>query len=178
MDKEVLKRQLVERCQQAPDEALRAVDEAPDGQWIAASEWEVRNIFQKLTGGEIELSRRYFWAKGHGGVFPADVPVGKEELRQLVEAEGTGITQARNSGKVKAAWTSADAKVKNAVTGEVTTRVYDGVDGVPAPTVTQQEKGNRRKNTWFAVNSVRRRAWATPSPCRQRGRAPTSDSRR
>ncbi len=49
MDKEVLKRQLTERCQQALDEALRAVDKAPDGQWIAASEWEVRDIFQKLT---------------------------------------------------------------------------------------------------------------------------------
>jgi hypothetical protein len=49
MDKEVLKRQLTERCQRALDEALRAVDEAPDGQWIAASEWEVRDIFQKLT---------------------------------------------------------------------------------------------------------------------------------
>ena len=49
MDKEVLKRQLTERCQQALDEALKAVDEAPDGQWIAASEWEVRDIFQQLT---------------------------------------------------------------------------------------------------------------------------------
>lgn len=49
MDKEVLKRQLTERCQHALDEALRAVDDAPDGQWIAASEWEVREIFQKLT---------------------------------------------------------------------------------------------------------------------------------
>ncbi len=49
MDKEVLKRQLTERCQQALDSALKAVDEAPDGRWIAASEWEVRDIFQKLT---------------------------------------------------------------------------------------------------------------------------------
>jgi hypothetical protein len=49
MDKEVLKRQLTERCRQALDEALQAVDEAPDGQWIAASEWEVWDIFQKLT---------------------------------------------------------------------------------------------------------------------------------
>ena len=49
MDKEVLKQQLTQRCQQALDEALRAVDQAPDGQWIAASEWEVRDIFQKLT---------------------------------------------------------------------------------------------------------------------------------
>jgi hypothetical protein len=49
MDKEVLKRQLTERFQQSLDSALKAVDEAPDGQWIAASEWEVRDIFQKLT---------------------------------------------------------------------------------------------------------------------------------
>ena len=49
MDKAILKQQLTERCQQALDEALKAVDEAPDGRWIAASEWEVRDIFQKLT---------------------------------------------------------------------------------------------------------------------------------
>ena len=49
MDREVLKRQLTERCQRALDEALTAVDRAPDGQWIAASEWTVRDIFQKLT---------------------------------------------------------------------------------------------------------------------------------
>jgi hypothetical protein len=49
MDKEVLKRRLTERFERARDEAIRAVDEAPDGQWIAASEWEVRDIFQKLT---------------------------------------------------------------------------------------------------------------------------------
>jgi hypothetical protein len=49
MDKEVLKRQLTERFQQSLEAALKAVDQAPDGQWIAASEWEVRDIFQKLT---------------------------------------------------------------------------------------------------------------------------------
>ena len=49
MDKEVLKRQLTERFQQSLESALQAVDKAPDGQWIAASEWEVRDIFQKLT---------------------------------------------------------------------------------------------------------------------------------
>ena len=49
MDKEVLKRQLTERLQQSLDSAIKAVDEAPDGQWIAGSEWEVRDIFQKLT---------------------------------------------------------------------------------------------------------------------------------
>lgn len=49
MDKEVLKRQLTERFQRSLESALQAVDAAPDGQWIAASEWQVRDIFQKLT---------------------------------------------------------------------------------------------------------------------------------
>lgn len=49
MDKEVLKQQLTERCQLALDKALKAVDEAPDGHWIAASEWTVRDIFHQLT---------------------------------------------------------------------------------------------------------------------------------
>lgn len=60
MDNEVLKQQLVERCQRALDEAIGAVDAAPDGHWIAASEWEVRSIFQKLTAdcfGQMVQSR-------------------------------------------------------------------------------------------------------------------------
>ena len=49
MDKEALKRRLTERFQQSLAEALAAVEAAPDGQWIAASEWQVRDVFQKLT---------------------------------------------------------------------------------------------------------------------------------
>jgi len=73
-----------------------------------------------------------------------NVPVCKEKLRQLVEAEAAAITRDRNDGTIKAAWTSADAKVKTD-TGEVT-RVYAGVDGVMAPMVTAAEKEKRRKN--------------------------------
>ena len=49
MDKEVLKRQLTQQFQESLEQALQAVDAAPDGRWIAASEWEVREIFQRLT---------------------------------------------------------------------------------------------------------------------------------
>ena len=49
MDKEVLERQLDQLCQQAMAEARSAVEQAPDGQWIAASEWQVRDVFQRLT---------------------------------------------------------------------------------------------------------------------------------
>lgn len=50
MDRDALKRALQDRFEQSVDEALAAVDQAPDGRWIAASEWEVREIFQKLMG--------------------------------------------------------------------------------------------------------------------------------
>jgi hypothetical protein len=74
-----------------------------------------------------------------------NVPVGKEKLRLLVEDEAAAITQTRNSGKLKAAWTSADAKLDPG-SPDSPTRVYAGVDGVMAPTVTQVEKDKRRKN--------------------------------
>jgi hypothetical protein len=49
MDMEILKERLTERFRQSLDSALEAVNQAPDGHWIDASEWEVREIFQKLT---------------------------------------------------------------------------------------------------------------------------------
>jgi hypothetical protein len=148
-----------------------------------------RGVRVLTADGEIELERRYFWAKGKGGMFPADasvgidqgrvspgareilcrlgmvqdfrqaaddanrignVPVGREKLRQWVEGEAAAITQVRNSGKLQAAWSSADAKL-DGKKKDSPTRVYVGVDGVMAPTVTQLEKDKRREN-----QSVRR----------------------
>jgi hypothetical protein len=48
MDRDAIKRALKERFEQSLDKALDAVEQAPDGRWIAASEWQVRDIFQKL----------------------------------------------------------------------------------------------------------------------------------
>ncbi len=132
------------------------------------------------AGGEVALSRRYFWAKGQGGRYPADrllgveerrispgasevlcrmgivedfagaaedaqrignVPIGRERLRQVVEAEGAQVTQVRQEGVLQASWTQADAKVE--ATGQ--TRVYAGIDGVMAPMVTRVEQDKKRK---------------------------------
>jgi hypothetical protein len=49
MDRDVLERLLKERSERAMADARAAVEEAPDGQWIVASEWQVRQIFQELT---------------------------------------------------------------------------------------------------------------------------------
>ena len=48
MDRESIKRALKEQFDLSLDKALDAVEQAPDGHWIAASEWQVREIFQKL----------------------------------------------------------------------------------------------------------------------------------
>lgn len=49
MDQDDLGRRLDELCRKAVAEARSAVEAAPDGQWVAASEWQVRDVFQRLT---------------------------------------------------------------------------------------------------------------------------------
>lgn len=48
MDRDVLLHQMTERFQELYNEALDALDRAPDGQWIAASERAFHGVFQKL----------------------------------------------------------------------------------------------------------------------------------
>ena len=48
MDKEVLLYQMTERFQELYGQALDALAEAPDGQWIAASEFAFRDAFLEL----------------------------------------------------------------------------------------------------------------------------------
>jgi hypothetical protein len=54
MDRDALKRELTQQFQQSLDRAMDAVEQAPDGAWISASEWQVRELFQKLTAQAYE----------------------------------------------------------------------------------------------------------------------------
>jgi hypothetical protein len=54
MDREALKRELTQQFQQSLDQAMDAVEKAPDGAWISASEWQVREAFQKLMAQAFE----------------------------------------------------------------------------------------------------------------------------
>lgn len=49
MDRNVLKDRMRSKFDAAMEKALQSVEEAPDGQWIAESEWRVREVFQSLT---------------------------------------------------------------------------------------------------------------------------------
>lgn len=48
MDREAIKRELTQQFQHSLEQAIEAVEQAPDGQWIAASEWQIREVFQQL----------------------------------------------------------------------------------------------------------------------------------
>jgi len=54
MDRDTLKRELTEHVQQSLEQAMDAVQRAPDGAWISASEWRVRELFQQLTAQAFE----------------------------------------------------------------------------------------------------------------------------
>jgi hypothetical protein len=69
------------------------------------------------------------------------LPMSKERLRQIVEAEAAAVKALRDAGTLPAAWSAEQAAVRPGGP----TRVYVGVDGVLVRTVTQAEKERRRK---------------------------------
>lgn len=50
MDKDALRRRLREQFERTMEAAIDAVEKAPDGRWIAGSEWQVRHAFLGLMG--------------------------------------------------------------------------------------------------------------------------------
>lgn len=64
----------------------------------------------------------------------------KERLRGIMEGAAKQARSARDSGQLPPAWTAPQAKLDGGQS-----RVYAGIDGVMAPTVTQREKDKRRQ---------------------------------
>ena len=56
MDRDVLMDQMTERFQELYGQALDAVERAPDGQWITASEFVVRDVFAQLMKESYEAA--------------------------------------------------------------------------------------------------------------------------
>jgi hypothetical protein len=74
----------------------------------------------------------------------AQLSVGETLLREVVEAEGKRVLAAKESGTLAPRWQAKDCLVKTPEGKEVS-RVYLGIDGFMAPTITDQEKRNRRQ---------------------------------
>jgi hypothetical protein len=79
MDRDKLKRELTEHFQSSLDQAIEAVEKAPEGQWIAASEWQIREIFQKLMGETFEkVLQARLDAADQAAFSPSKQSVGKQ----------------------------------------------------------------------------------------------------
>ena len=72
----------------------------------------------------------------------AQIRMGHEQVRALVEAEGRAVLAATEAGIVGPDWTAAQCRV----TPGGPTRVFVGADGVLVPMVTKAEKQKRRAN--------------------------------
>jgi hypothetical protein len=56
MDREVLMHEMTERFQALYGKALDALESAPEGRWIADSEWAFRDAFQQLLTESYEAA--------------------------------------------------------------------------------------------------------------------------
>jgi hypothetical protein len=73
----------------------------------------------------------------------AQVVLGEEQFRLLVESEGKAVLKASNEDQLELDWSAAQCKTTTP-DGQETTRMYVSADGVLVPTTTQQEKDKRR----------------------------------
>lgn len=69
----------------------------------------------------------------------AHIEISKEQLRQMIEAEGKSLVGKMRRGELTPSWSAEDCRTEDG-----TTRVYLGCDGVKVPLVTDEEKRKRR----------------------------------
>ena len=89
----------------------------------------------------------------------AQLTLGEERFRQVVENEGKTVLKAGESGQLELDWSGKQC-VTLTPDGQTTTRLYASADGVMAPTTTQAEKDKRRATV---------KAWRKKTPRHQRG---------
>ena len=90
----------------------------------------------------------------------AQLRVGEELFRQIVESEGQAVLRAGESEQLELDW-SGHTCVAQTPQGQATTRLYASADGVLVPTITQAEKDQRR---------ARVKQWRKDTPRRKRGK--------
>lgn len=90
----------------------------------------------------------------------AQLNLGEELFRQIVESEGKAVLKAGESGQLELDWSGKDALVCTPQ-GQTTTRLYASSDGVLAPVTTQGEKDKRRETV---------KKWRKETPRKKRGK--------
>lgn len=90
----------------------------------------------------------------------AQLTLGEELFRQVVENEGKAVLLAGASEQLELDWSGKDC-LTHTPQGQTTTRLYASADGVLVPATTQAEKDKRR---------VRVKQWRKDTPRRKRGK--------
>jgi hypothetical protein len=93
----------------------------------------------------------------------AQIEMGEELFRQIVESEGKAVLKLSAGEQLELDWSASDCQAQTPQ-GEQSTRLYASADGVLVPTITQAEKDKRRQK-------VRQRRAALPREQRRRLRA-------
>jgi hypothetical protein len=73
----------------------------------------------------------------------AQIVVGEEKFRQLVEGDGKNVLRLSGNEQLELDWSASQCKTQTPDGGE-TTRLYASADGVLVPATTQSEKDKRR----------------------------------
>ena len=73
----------------------------------------------------------------------AQVQIGEESYRQIVESDGRAVLAAQDSEQLELDWSAKDCKTKTPP-GQEVSRIYLSADGVMAPVTTGAEKLKRR----------------------------------
>jgi len=90
----------------------------------------------------------------------AQLRVGEELFRQIVESEGRAVLQASEAEQLELDWSGKQCLAYTPA-GQTTTRMYASADGVLAPVTTQAEKDKRRATV---------KQWRKNTPRNRRGR--------
>lgn len=90
----------------------------------------------------------------------AQLQVGEELFRQIVESEGKAVLAASESEQLELDWSGVQC-VAQTPAGQTTTRLYASADGVLVPTTTQAEKDKRRATV---------KKWRQDTPRKKRGK--------
>jgi hypothetical protein len=90
----------------------------------------------------------------------AQLQVGEEMFRQIVESEGRAIQKAGESEQLELDWSGSDCQALTP-SGQATTRMYASADGVLLPVTRQAEKDKRRETV---------KKWRRETPRKKRGK--------
>jgi len=90
----------------------------------------------------------------------AQIWMGEEQFRQIVESEGKGVLKAGASEQLELDWSGGQCEARTPE-GLLSTRMYASADGVKVPTTTQAEKDKRRETV---------KKWRKDTPRKKRGK--------